>query len=371
MIGEDAARRAIQVHRLANRAKHGGRAVQLALPDPLAADAASAGGIGVPLQSQELEWDIRHVLEQMHKFHDVTQLKLSQEMMSISAAVVQLREDMSQEIQKLSREFTHGYKQAQTVATEPLEFATTEPLYVVATEPLKDGISVSLAGEWREQQNGTVEQQGVAGERQHATEEQQDAVGELQSAASDTAEQQGAAGEQQYATEGRQGGELELQGAADGLRNDTVEQNGTVEQQGAAEERQHATEEQRSRIVEQQGAAEEQQYAAEERQDGGLELQGAADELRSDAVEQQGAVGVQRCAAGERSAEERSAESRRPSVSSRGGARTAGQDWFYIDAGTRCDRGAGDSAEDTAGGFECPRSRRRRGRSSYSSSPGQ
>ena len=165
VVGEDAARRAIQVHRLANRAKHGGRAVQLAPPGPLAADAASAGEAGVPLQSQELKWDIKRVLEQM-------QLKLSQEIMSISATVVQLREDMSQEIQKLSREFTHGYKQAQTVATEPLEFATTEPLYVVATEPLKDGISVSLAGEWREQQNGTVEQQGAAGERQHATDEQ-------------------------------------------------------------------------------------------------------------------------------------------------------------------------------------------------------
>ena len=36
----------------------------------------------------------------------------------------------------------------------------------------------------------------------------------------------------------------------------------------------------------------------------------------------------------------------------RGGARTAEQDWFYVDADMRCDRGAGDSAEDTAGGFE-------------------
>lgn len=50
--------------------------------------------------------------------------------------------------------------------------------------------------------------------------------------------------------------------------------------------------------------------------------------------------------------EERAAESWRPSMSGRGGTRTAEQDWFYTDADMRCDRGEGDSAEVAAGGFE-------------------
>ena len=141
VVGEEAAQRAIQVHRLANRAKHGGCAVPLVLPAPSAAD-ATAGAIGVPVQNQELKWDIKHDLEQLLKLHDVTQQKLSQETMSISAAVVQLREDMSQEIQKLSREFKQEYKQAHLQWCEERQKLCQEVLSLtVEVAQLREGIS--------------------------------------------------------------------------------------------------------------------------------------------------------------------------------------------------------------------------------------